>query len=160
MTGQPSSGPSRVGPDQPDQTATQLVTRHEIRRFAFAVGATAPIHHDVAAARAGGHRDLVAPPFYFTTLSLSLGRMVPPDQLRADGLALDDQLVGRVVAGDASVEWFGEILAGDELTVRQHFDGSRSKVGRSGPFTIFDYTRSYTVDGRQVVLERLARIAR
>lgn len=143
-----------------EQTATQLVTRHEIRRFAFAVGADAPIHHDVAVARARGYRNLVAPPFFFSTLSLSLGRMVPPGRLRADGLGLDDQLAGRVVAGDAAVEWFGVILAGEELTVREHFEGSRSKVGRSGPFSIFDYTRSYTVDGRQVVLERLAWIAR
>jgi acyl dehydratase len=161
------AGPGQPGLDQgpyhqarPDQTATQLVARHEIRRFAFAVGATTPIHHDVAAARARGYRDLVAPPFFFTTLSLSLGRMVPPDRLRTDGLSLDDQVAGRVVAGDATVEWFGVIVAGDELTVREHFAGSRSKAGRSGPFTIFDYTRSYTVDGRQVILERLARIAR
>jgi acyl dehydratase len=143
-----------------DQTATQLVTRHEVRRFAFAVGATAPIHHDVTAARARGYRDLVAPAFFFCTLSLSLGRFLPPDQLREDGLARDDELVGRVVAGDATVEWFGVIVAGDEVNVRQHFLGTRAKVGRSGPFTIFEYARSYTVDGRQVVHEQLARIAR
>ena len=44
--------------------------------------------------------------------------------------------------------------------VTQRFLGRRSKAGRSGPFTIFDYIRSYTVDGHQVVLEHLARIAR
>jgi acyl dehydratase len=144
----------------PDQTAAQLVTRHEIRRFAFAVGATSPIHHDVAAARARGYPDLVAPAFFFTTLGLSLGRFLPPDQLREDGLARDDEVVGRVVAGDTTIEWSGAIVAGDEVRVIQRFLGRRSKVGRSGPFTIFDYARSYTVDGHQVVLEHLARIAR
>ena len=154
--------PDQTGPDQtaPDQTAAQLVTRHEIRRFAFAVGATSAIHHDLAAARARGYPDLVAPAFFFTTLGLSLGRFLPPDQLREDGLARDDEVVGRVVAGDTTIEWSGAIVAGDEVRVSQRFLGRRSKVGRSGPFTIFDYTRSYTVDGHQVVLERLARIAR
>jgi acyl dehydratase len=148
-------------PDQTaTQTATQLVTRHEVRRFAFAVGATAPVHHDLAAARAGGYRDLLAPAFFFCTLSLSLGRFVPASRLRADGMALDDELEGRVVAGETTVEWLGEILAGDELSVRQHFAGSRSKTGRSGPFTIFEYTRTYTVDGRPVVSEQFSRIGR
>lgn len=148
------------GPAVPDQTAVQLVTRHEIRRFAFAVGAAAPIHHDLAAARGRGYRDLVAPPFFFCTLSMSLGRFLPPGQLREDGLARDDEVVGRVVAGDAAVQWFGVLVAGDEVRVRQHFLGRRSKAGRSGPFTIFEYTRSYTVDGHQMILEHLARIAR
>ena len=154
--------PDQAVPDQavPDETAAQLVTRHEIRRFAFAVGATSPIHHDVAAARARGYPDLVAPAFFFTTLGLSLGRFLPPDQLREDGLARDDEVVGRVVAGDTTIEWSGAIVAGDEVRVTQRFLGRRSKVGRSGPFTIFDYARSYTVDGHQVVLEHLARIAR
>jgi acyl dehydratase len=141
-------------------TATQLVTRHEVRHFAVAIGAMSPIHHDVAAARARGYRDLVAPAFFFTTLSLSLGRVRPSDELREDGLGLDDDLSGRVVAGESTVQWSGVILAGDELTVRQQFVGRRAKTGRSGPFTIFEYTRTYTVDGRQVVLEQLARISR
>lgn len=155
MTGQAGSGPA-----VPDQTAVQLVTRHEIRRFAFAVGAAAPIHHDLAAARGRGYRDLVAPAFFFCTLSMSLGRFLPPGQLREDGLARTDEVVGRVVAGDTAVEWFGVLVAGDEVRVRQHFLGRRAKAGRSGPFTIFEYTRSYTVDGHQVILEHLARIAR
>jgi acyl dehydratase len=143
-----------------DQTATQLVTRHEVRRFAFAVGATSPIHHDLAAARARGYRDLVAPAFYFNTLSLSLGRFVPASQFREDGLARDDELAGRVMAGETTVEWLEPVVAGDELSVRQHFEGSRAKTGRSGPFTIFEYTRTYTVDGRTVIIEQLARIGR
>ena len=111
----------QTGPDQTvaDQTAAQLVTRHEIRRFAFAVGATSAIHHDLAAARARGYPDLVAPAFFFTTLGLSLGRFLPPDQLREDGLARDDEVVGRVVAGDTTIEWSGAIVAGDEVRVSQ-----------------------------------------
>jgi acyl dehydratase len=143
-----------------DQTATQLVTRHEVRRFAFAVGATAPVHHDLAAARARGYRDLLAPAFFFCTLSMSLGRFGPASRLRADGMAADDELTGRVMAGETTVEWLGPIVAGDEVHVRQHFEGSRAKTGRSGPFTIFEYTRVYTVDGRPVIHEQFARIGR
>ncbi|MCI0385836.1 MaoC family dehydratase N-terminal domain-containing protein [Streptomyces sp. CNQ085] len=49
--------------------------RGAIRRFATAVGATDAVHHDVEAARAAGHPDLVAPPTYLFGLDLEHGRV-------------------------------------------------------------------------------------
>jgi acyl dehydratase len=144
----------------PDKTGTQLITRHDIRHFAVAIGAMSPVHHDVAVARSRGYRDLLAPAFFFTTLGLSLGRVMPATRLREDGIPLDDELGGRVVAGETTVEWFGDIVAGDEVEVHQSFTGSYTKVGRNGPQTIFEYTRTYTVAGCQVVVERISRIGR
>jgi acyl dehydratase len=144
----------------PDKTATQLITRHDIRHFAVAIGAMSPVHHDVAAARERGFRDLLAPAFFFTTLGLSLGRVMPAVQLREDGIPRDDELDGRVVAGETTVEWLGDIIAGDEVQVRQRFTGSLTKIGRNGPLTIFEYTRTYTVADCPVVVERIARIGR
>lgn len=40
------------------------VGREKIREYAEAVGETNPLHHDLQAARAAGHADLVAPPMF------------------------------------------------------------------------------------------------
>ncbi|MEV7028510.1 MaoC family dehydratase N-terminal domain-containing protein [Kitasatospora sp. NPDC093558] len=45
------------------------VGREQIRRFAAAVGERAACCHDVAAARAAGHPDLLAPPTFLVTLA-------------------------------------------------------------------------------------------
>jgi acyl dehydratase len=142
------------------RSATQLVARHDIRRFAVAIGALAPEHHDVAAARALGHRDLLAPAFFFSTLGLNLGRVLPSDRLRADGLARDDELGMRVVAGESTVEWHRPIVAGDEVSVRERFAGERRRNGRSGPLALFEYVREYRIGDDLAVRETLVRIGR
>jgi acyl dehydratase len=40
------------------------VGREKIREYAHAVGETNPLHLDPEAARAAGHRDVVAPPMF------------------------------------------------------------------------------------------------
>lgn len=143
-----------------DNATTTLVTRESIRRFAISLGSRNPIHHDVAAARARGFSDLVAPPFFFTTIGMSMGRLSTSDQLRADGMPLDDELTGRVVAGETSVRWYAPIVAGDEVAAHQVLDREERKTGRSGPLTLFTYSRTYFVDSKIVVAETLVRIGR
>jgi N-terminal half of MaoC dehydratase len=41
-----------------------LVGREKVREYAHAIGETAPICHDVEAARAAGFADVVAPPMF------------------------------------------------------------------------------------------------
>lgn len=142
------------------RSGRHLVTRESIRHFAVAIGAMAPIHHDVAAARSLGFRDLVAPPFYFSVMGLSLGRILPSEQLRADGLSRNDELQGRAVAGEAAVEWFGNIIAGDDVEYVESFTGSYVVPGRSGALNCYAYDRTYRVESRVVVKERLVRIGR
>jgi acyl dehydratase len=137
-----------------------LATRESIRHFAVAIGAMAAIHHDVAKARARGFPDLVAPPFYFSVMGLSLGRILPSGQLRGDGRPLADELEGRAVAGEAEVEWLGNIFAGDEVEFEERFTGSYVVPGRSGPLHCYAYDRTYAVGTRVVVKERLVRIGR
>lgn len=152
----PVDGPS----DAIWRSGQHLATRDSIRHFAVAIGAMAAIHHDVEAARAAGFRDLVAPPFYFSVLGLSLGRSLPSSELRPDGRPLADELDGRAVAGEAAVEWFGHIIAGDDVALEERFTGSYVVPGRSGPLHCFAYDRDYTVQSRVVVKERLVRIGR
>jgi acyl dehydratase len=142
------------------RSGQHLATRESIRHFAVAIGARSAIHHDVEAARAAGFRDLVAPPFYFSVLGLSLGRILPSSELRPDGRPLADELDGRAVAGEAAVEWFGHIIAGDDVAFEERFAGSYVVPGRSGPLHCFAYDRAYTVRSQVVVKERLVRIGR
>jgi acyl dehydratase len=46
------------------ETAAHDVSRHEVARFAAALGETDPIYHDVGAAQLAGHRDVPGPPTF------------------------------------------------------------------------------------------------
>jgi len=85
-----------------------LVGREKIREFASAVMSTNPIHHDVSAAKASGHSDLVAPPTFPVIL-----------QERAMHVLLADPEAGidysRIVHGDQRFDYSRPIEAGDEL---------------------------------------------
>ncbi|CAN5903334.1 MaoC family dehydratase N-terminal domain-containing protein [soil metagenome] len=45
-------------------TAAHDVSRHEVSRFAAAIGEDDPVHHDIDVALGRGHRDLPAPPTF------------------------------------------------------------------------------------------------
>jgi len=89
--------------DQPFEVGREL-----IRHFASAIGDTNPISHDVEAAKAAGHPDLVAPPTFLTTLSFRRrsGPIGDPD------LGLDYSLV---VHGEQKFVLQRPICAGDVL---------------------------------------------
>jgi acyl dehydratase len=82
--------------------------REKIREYARAVGETNPLHHDVAAARAAGYADVVAPPMFVAVYASP-----------AIGPALLDPEVGldfaRMVHGAQEFAWGPPVVAGDEL---------------------------------------------
>ncbi|WP_438854690.1 FAS1-like dehydratase domain-containing protein [Agromyces sp. M3QZ16-3] len=90
-------------------TAPYLVGREKVREFARAVFATNPINHDVDAARAAGHADIVAPPTF---------AVVVQEHTLAQLLAEPDAGIDftRVVHGDQRFTSTRAIVAGDELT--------------------------------------------
>jgi acyl dehydratase len=155
-----TAGPEDSPVDAGRRSGRHLATRESIRHFAVAIGAMAAVHHDVEAARAGGFRDLLAPPSYFSVMGLSLGRILPSELLRPDGIPLTDELQGRAVAGEAAVEWLGDIIAGDTVEFEERFAGSYVAAGRSGPLNCYVYHRTYSVESAVVVRERLVRIGR
>ncbi|NWN87927.1 MAG: MaoC family dehydratase N-terminal domain-containing protein [Micrococcaceae bacterium] len=91
----PAVGPYQVGSE-------------DIRNFAAAVKNMHPFHHDVAAARAAGHKDLVAPPTYLVTIAQ-----------RAEALMVNDPEAevdfSRVVHADQRFTHHRAVVAGDEL---------------------------------------------
>ena len=64
-------------------TEPYLVGREKVREFARAVQATHPEHHDVEAARAAGHADVIAPPtFPIVIQELTLQQLLGDDRAR------------------------------------------------------------------------------
>ncbi len=145
----------------PWATEVRPVTRREVRAFAYSIGATDPVHHEVDAARAAGYPDLVAPAYFFSSLGLSFGRLVPRERLGPEGLPLDDELSGqRVVAGETRVEWSGDIVAESTVVVRQRLAAITSKTGSRGPLLLYAYERTYSCEEELLVAEYFTRIAR
>lgn len=101
---------------------TYLVGREKVREFARAIGDTNPVSADVAAARALGYADLVAPPtFGFVLTHSAMGQaMFDPD------LGLD---YSRVVHGEQRFSYQRPLVAGDEVTVQAVIEGIREVAG-------------------------------
>ena len=100
-------------------TEPYLVGREKVREFARAVQATHPEHHDVEAARAAGHADVIAPPtFPIVIQELTLQQLLGDESAGVD--------FSRVVHGDQRFTATRPIVAGDELTARLAVTGIRA----------------------------------
>jgi acyl dehydratase len=105
-------------------TEPYLVGREKIREFARAVFATSPICFDVAAARAAGYSDLVAPPtFPVVVQELTLHQLLAEPDAGID--------FARVVHGDQRFSFTRPIVAGDELTATLTVASIKSLGGHS-----------------------------
>jgi len=98
------------------------VSREKIREFAKAVGATDPAHHDVAAAAALGHSDLVAPPTFAIVVTLGAEH----DVVTHPEVGLDYR---KVVHREQRFVHHRPVLAGDALTARVFLDDAREVAG-------------------------------
>jgi acyl dehydratase len=99
--------PAAVGKRYP--AFDYAVGREKIREFALATGETEPLYLDVAAARAAGHRDVVAPPMFAVVYQ---GRGMWP-VLEDPELAID---FPRLLHAGQEFRWGPLVVAGDELT--------------------------------------------
>ncbi|MDG4763646.1 MaoC family dehydratase N-terminal domain-containing protein [Solwaraspora sp. WMMD406] len=132
--------PSFVGRSYPP-SSPYLVGREKVREFAVAIGATDPIHHDPAAARAAGYPDVVAPPTFPIVITMaSTERIVTDPQLGVD--------YTRVVHGDQRFRYARPVVAGDELVCVDSIDDI---VSRSGHDFLTTRTEVATMSGEPVV---------
>ena len=115
---------------------TYEVGREKVREFAAAIGDGNPAYHDVDAARAAGHSDLVAPP----TFSVVVTRGPQISVIEDPELGLD---FSRVVHGDQKFELARPIVAGDVLTTTASVAAAHTRAGND-----FLTIRSDVVDGR------------
>ncbi len=121
--------------------APYLVGREKVREFARAVLATAPLHHDVEAARAAGFADVVAPPTFPIVVSEATLQ-----QLLAEPDAGID--FSRVVHGDQRFTYSRPVVAGDELTATLRVTSIKSLGGNS---MITSETAMVDANGEHVV---------
>ena len=119
-----------------------LVGREKIREYATAIGETAPICHDVEAARAAGYDDVVAPPMFAAVYSW-----------RAMGPAVLDPEVGidfsRLVHGAQDFTWHEPVVAGDEITTEAAF----VERAKRGEINVFTFSSRSTNQRGQLVCE-------
>ena len=116
------------------------VGREKIREYAHAVGETNPLHLDPEAARAAGHRDVVAPPMFCVVYSSAA---VAP--------ALFDPEVGinfaMMVHGGQEFVWGPLVVAGDEITTTVSVKSIEQRAGNG--FYVFE-SQSVNQDGENV----------
>jgi acyl dehydratase len=117
---------SAVGKRYPP--AVYAVGREKIREYASAVGETNPLHLDVAAARAAGHADVVAPPMFAVVY-----------QAPAVMPGIFDPEVGidfaMMVHSGQDFRWERLVVAGDELTT----EASVTSIEEKGGMGFFDF---------------------
>lgn len=121
---------------------TYAVGREKVREYALAVGERDPRFLDVAAARAAGHADVVAPPMFVVVYAAP-----------AIGPALFDPEVGinfaRMVHGGQQFTWQRLVVAGDELTTVCSFAEHEVKE----TMTFFTFATTTTDAAGSVVAE-------
>jgi len=98
------------------------VGREKIREFATAIGSTDEAYHDVDAARALGHPDLVAPPTFPMVFTWAAGNVLIYDP----ELGLD---FSRVVHGEQRYSYTRPVYAGDRLVCVVMVEDIMSRAG-------------------------------
>jgi acyl dehydratase len=139
---------SFVGRSWPAETYE--VSLEKIREFAVAVGADDPVHHDRDAARAAGHRDVVAPTTFPVVFTWPATRRVVDDP----ALGLD---FTRVVHRDQSVDVRRPVYAGDVVSAVVAVDDIRDLAGNDVVTFRCDVTDA---DGDPVVTTRATLVGR
>ncbi|QYB00277.1 MaoC family dehydratase N-terminal domain-containing protein (plasmid) [Rhodococcus sp. USK10] len=105
------------------------IERGRIRQFANAIGEHDPVHHDVAAARAAGHPDLVAPLTFLFGLELEQSDVF--DVLAGYGVQ-----ISQILHGEQRFRCYAMVHAGDEVTFTSSYQDVYSKAGGKLDFVV------------------------
>lgn len=135
---------------------THTVTARDIKRFAQAIGATDPIHHDEAIAARSPHGGIVAPPLFCQSLTYE---DVPVEQLGHDGAPVELTAPipeRRVVGGGSAYRIHRLVRPGDVITVRSRTKDVQVKQGRSGPLYLVVVETTFTDAAGALVAEETA----
>lgn len=98
------------------------VARRHVSEFARVVGASSRVHHDLAAARAAGFGDLVAP----ATFAVVIAQEAEAEYVADPASGID---FSRVVHADETFTHHRPILAGETLRTAVHVDGVVERRG-------------------------------
>jgi acyl dehydratase len=98
------------------------VSREKIKEFVGAIGDPNPVYADPEAARAAGHKDVIAPPTFLTIINMRAIDVIIHDP----ELGLD---YGRMVHAEQSFSYTRPVRAGDRLTVTTYVDDVSTRLG-------------------------------
>ena len=129
------------------------VTTQGIRTFARAVGYTNPIYYDADAARAKGHRDLVAPPGFYGMPIYNPAAGVSMEN-NTSGAAWE-QLYPRRLNGGTEVEPVEDVYAGDVLEARTRVTNLALRTSRMGQMLVREAETVYTRTSDGAVVGRM-----
>ena len=126
------------------------VGREKIKEYAHAVGETNPLYLDYEAARAAGHRDVVAPPMFAVVYSAPAMGPAILDPEVAINFAL-------MVHGGQEFRWGPLVQGGDEITTTVTVKTIEEREGKG--FYVFESV-SDNQDGEQVCVATWTNIVR
>jgi len=137
---------------------TVPVEAARIRAFCAAIGETAPVHTDEAAARAAGHPGLLAPPTFAQTLQ-NLAETALAAQGSPGLLALLKADFARILHGQESYSLHAPIHAGDAITVQHEITGfrytPRARIDTAHSVTRFTSHRGLCTKVTRTLIHRL-----
>jgi len=126
------------------------VGREKIREYAYAIGATNPVHFEREAAQAEGFRDVVAPPMFAVVYSAgSVGPGVLDPELGINLMLM--------LHGSQEFVWSEPVCAGDVIETVTEYKETFEKAGNT--FHVFESV-STNQDGQEVVRGKWTNIVR
>ena len=155
---------ARAWAKEPFPTQTVMIGRSDIARFARAIGETDSRFYDPAAARAAGHPDVVAPPYFPYTIRMQAANLLDRSELEADGSSSADVPplpTTKAMAGETNIEMGVPVHAGDVITLEKRIVDLFEKSGRSGALVFVKQEFLFTnQNGDMVMREEFTRIYR
>ncbi len=110
-------------------TSEMALDRSRLRFFAKAIGETAPVYTDVAAAQAAGYADLPAPPTFLFGAELDSGVTV-------DLLGMLDVPIAKLLHGEQGFTYHRSACAGDTVTVESVIEDVYDKKNGALEFVV------------------------
>jgi acyl dehydratase len=134
---------------------TYEVTTTSVRAFARGVGYTDPVYFDVDAAKRAGYRNLPAPPTYLGTPVFIPGRSHEIFSVPVEGQPTVKHGLKGLLDGGTETEYFGDICAGDTLTVVSRLENLEVRESKAlGKMLITTQRTTYTnQDGKVVAMQ-------
>lgn len=135
---------------------THEVTTTSVRAFARGVGYTDLVYFDEAAAKAAGYRSLPAPPTYLGTPIFIPGESSDTFSGPKDSGPSIDHGLPNLLDGGTETEYYGDICAGDTLTVTSQIADLSTRQGRSTGMMLITTQETRVVNqGGELVAKQL-----
>ncbi|MFT7476000.1 MAG: acyl dehydratase [Verrucomicrobiales bacterium] len=155
---------ARAWAKEPFDPYEVMVSATDIARYARAIGETDAVFYDAEAARAAGHANVIAPPYFPYTIRMQAANLRDRSDLEPDGSSSEDVPpveTTRAMAGETKIEMGVPVIAGDTIRLEKRIVDIYEKSGRSGDLLFVVQEFRFTNQGGALVMrEEFTRIYR